>query len=351
MSSRATSAPALQAVGGGGGTTPPPPGPSHPDDQSRGATPRSPRCSRAASRNYNIEGFAAAAVTGGGNIPVSDARYRQVTTATELVAALRAAKASNANPVNVIEIINDLNMGWNEVGTTLQTDGLLRHNIAPKKHPALIASGVSLLDIMQFNGLTIFSQQRIFDPPRRVQHQGWHQSHPAQSQVRRAVGVGRGHAGAYDSNDWDFVTIGDGSGVTSGIWVDHCTFTKSTTACSTSSVAPAPSPSPGAKSCPRPPVPGSFVQRQFDDLETNRASNPMYNLLRGLLHAAADRRHRAAAEEGSPDRLHQSRGLHHATRLLCITISTRTCRTACRGCAAATCTPGTCTWIVRTRAS
>jgi hypothetical protein len=144
--------------GGGGGGTPPPPGPSHPDDQSRGTTPAEPTLLPGSVASYNIEGFAAGAVTGGGNIPVGDARYAQVTTATELVAALRAAKASNANPVKVIEIMNDLNMGWNEVGTTLQSDGLLRQNIAPKKHPALIASGVSLLDITQFNGLTIFSR-------------------------------------------------------------------------------------------------------------------------------------------------------------------------------------------------
>jgi pectate lyase len=267
--------------GGGGGPTPPPPGPSHPDDQSRGATPAEPALLAGSVARYNIEGFAAAAVTGGGDIPVSDPRYRQVTTATELLAALRAARASNPNPVRVIEIMNDLNLGWNEIGTDLQADGLLRQNIAPKKHPALIASGIGLLDIMQFNGLTIFSRNGA-----TIRH--------AEFNIKAGTNLilrnlkfdelwewDEATRGAYDSNDWDFVTIGDGSGVTSGIWVDHCTFTKaydgvldikrgaSAITVSWSEVVPAAT------------GPGSFVQRQFDDLEANRASNVMYNLLRG----------------------------------------------------------------------
>jgi pectate lyase len=266
-------------TGGGGGT--PPTGPTHPDDQSRGATPAEPPLLSGSVARYNVEGYAAASVTGGGNMPDTDARYRKVTTATELVAALRAARASNPNPVKVIEIMNDLNMGWNEVGTDLQADGLLRQNIAPKKHPALIASGVGLLDIMNFNGLTLFSKNGA-----AIRH--------AEFNIKAGTNLilrnlkfdelwewDEATRGDYDSNDWDFVTIGDGSGVTSGIWVDHCTFTKSydgvldikrgasAITVSWSAVVPADA------------GPGSFVQRQFDDLEANRAGNVMYNLLRG----------------------------------------------------------------------
>jgi pectate lyase len=264
---------------GGGGT--PPPGPSHADDQSRGATPTEPALLSGSVAHFNLEGYAAASVTGGGNIPDTDARYRKVTTATELIAALRAAKASSANPVKVIEIMNDLNLGWNEIGTDLQADGLLRPNIPPKKHPALVASGVGLLDITAFNGLTIFSRNGS-----TIRH--------AEFNIKAGTNLilrnlkfdelwewDEATKGDYDSNDWDFVTIGDGGGVTSGIWVDHCTFTKSydgvldikkgasAITISWSEVVPAAS------------GPGSFVQRQFDDLETNRTSNVMYNMLRG----------------------------------------------------------------------
>jgi pectate lyase len=269
--------------GGGGGPTTPPTGPTHPEDLSQGATPAEPALVAGDVSHYNLEGFAAGPVTGGGNIPDTDARYRKVTTATELVAALNAAKASSANPVKVIEIMNDLNMGWNEVGTLLQgqPSPILRMNIAPKKHPALIASGVSLLDIQAFNGLTIFSRNGA-----TIRH--------AEFNIKNGTNVilrnlkfdelwewDEATKGDYDSNDWDFVTIGDGGGVTSGVWVDHCTFTKSydgvldikkgasAITVSWSEVVPAAT------------GPGSFVQSQFDNLEANRATNVMYNLLRG----------------------------------------------------------------------
>jgi pectate lyase len=267
---------------GGGGPTPPPTGPTHPEDLSRGATPPAPALVSGNVARYNLEGFAAGAVSGGGSITESDPRYRKVTTATELVAALRAAKASNAAPVKVIEILNDLNMGWNEVGTLLQADGLLRQNIAPKKHPLLIASGVSLLDITAFNGLTIFSRNGATIRHVEFNIKGGTNLILRNLRFDELWEWDEATRGDYDSNDWDFVTIGDGGGVTSGIWVDHCTFTKaydgvldikkgaSAITVSWSEVVPATA------------SPGSFVQRQFDDLEASRAGNAMYNFLRGF---------------------------------------------------------------------
>ena len=266
--------------GSGGGPTTPPSGPSHPEDLSQGATSPEPALVSDAIR-YNLEGFAAATTTGGGAIPDADPRYRKVTNATELVAALRAAKASTANPVKVIEIMNDLNLGWNEIGTLLQADGLLRQNIAPKKHPALIASGVGLLDIQDFSGLTIYSKNGA-----TIRHAEFNIKNGTNLILRNLKfdelwEWDEATRGQYDSNDWDFVTIGDGGGVTSSIWVDHCTFTKSydgvldikkgasKITISWSEVVP---PATGA---------GSFVQAQFDDLEANRATNTMYSLLRG----------------------------------------------------------------------
>jgi len=265
----------------GGGTPTPPTGPTHPEDLSRGATPVEPALVGDVFR-YNLEGYAAGAVTGGGNIPESDARYRQVTTATELVAALRDAKASGANPVKVIEILNDLNMGYNEVGTllTAQASNPLRANLPATKHPALIASGVTLLDIQDFSGLTIYSKNGA-----TIRHAEFNIKNGTNLILRNLKfdelwEWDEGTRGAYDTNDWDFVTIGDGGGVTSGVWVDHCTFTKaydgvldikkgaSNITISWSEVTPAAA------------GPGSFVQQQFDALEANRTTNVMYNLLR-----------------------------------------------------------------------
>jgi pectate lyase len=266
----------------GGGTPTPPTGPTHPEDLSRGATPAEPALVGDVF-HYDLQGYAAGAVIGGGNVPENDPRYRKVTTATELVAALRDAKASSANPVKVIEILNDLNMGFNEVGTLLssQTSNPLRANLPATKHPTLIASGVTLLDIQDFSGLTIYSKNGA-----TIRH--------AEFNIKNGTNLilrnlrfdelwewDEGTRGAYDTNDWDFVTIGDGGGVTSGIWVDHCTFTKAydgvldikkgagNITISWSAVVPAAT------------GPGSFLQTQFDALEVNRAGNVMYNVLRG----------------------------------------------------------------------
>lgn len=257
-------------------------GAGSPTDISQGATPAEPPLLSGSVVRYDIEGFAAANVTGGGDIAESDPRYRKVTTATELVAALRDAKASNANPVKVIEIMNDLNMGWKEVGSAVQADGLLRQNIAPKKHPTLLASGVGLLDIINFNGLTIFSRNGA-----TLRHVEFNVKAGTNLVLRNLRfdelwEWDEATRGDYDSNDWDFVTIGDGSGVTSDIWIDHCTFTKSydgvvdikrgasNVTISWSELVPAAT------------GPGTFVQRQFDDLEVNRATNTMYDYLRGF---------------------------------------------------------------------
>jgi pectate lyase len=265
----------------GGGTPTPPTGPTHPEDLSRGATPAEPALVGDVFR-YNLEGYAAGAVTGGGNIAESDARYRKVTTATELVAALKDARASGANPVKVIEILNDLNMGYNEVGTLLtsQASNPLRANLPATKHPALIASGVTLLDVQDFSGLTIYSKNGA-----TIRHAEFNIKNGTNLILRNLKfdelwEWDEGTRGAYDTNDWDFVTIGDGGGVTSGVWVDHCTFTKaydgvldikkgaSNITISWSEVTPAAA------------GPGSFVQQQFDALEANRAGNVFYNLLR-----------------------------------------------------------------------
>lgn len=261
--------------GNPGGGTPPA------DDNSKGATPTAPPLLSGSVAGYDLEGYAAGRATGGGDIAEGDPRYRKVTTATELIAALRAARTSNANPVKVIEIMNDLNLGWNEVGDAARADGLLRQNIAAKKHPDLIASGVGLLDVMNFNGLTIFSRNGA-----TLRHVEFNIKN-ATNLILRNLRFDElwewdeATRGDYDSNDWDFVTIGDGGGVTSDIWIDHCTFTKSydgvvdvkngasNVTISWSEVVPADA------------GPGSFVRRQFDHLEANRGSNAMYHFLRG----------------------------------------------------------------------
>ena len=68
---------------------------------------------------YNLVGFAQG-TTGGGVIPETDPAYRKVTNALDFANALIAAYKTNGG-VKVIEIMNDLDLGWNEIGSTVQS--------------------------------------------------------------------------------------------------------------------------------------------------------------------------------------------------------------------------------------
>jgi pectate lyase len=165
--------------------------------------------------NFDLAGFAAA-TTGGGILPETDVNYRKVYTPDDF----RLALANDS--LKVIEIMSDLNLGWNEIPSSAQT-GDFRQNTAPSLHPALIASGVSLIDIQDKNGLTIFSANGA-----TIRH--------AEFNVKRCNNLiirnlrfdelwewDELTKGDYDSKDWDFMTIDMNS---TNVWVDHCDFTK-----------------------------------------------------------------------------------------------------------------------------
>ena len=78
--------------------------------------------------NFDLVGFAAA-TTGGGILPETDANYRKVYTADDF----RLALANDS--LKVIEIMNDLDLGWNEI-PGLRADG----GFSPE-HGAVLAPG------------------------------------------------------------------------------------------------------------------------------------------------------------------------------------------------------------------
>jgi Ig-like domain-containing protein/immunoglobulin I-set domain protein len=175
---------------------------------------------------YNLIGFAGG-TTGGGIIATNDPAYRQVFTPLDFANAILAANKT-AGSVKVIEIMNDLNLGWNEIGSAVQnlaSTPFRAHN-PPKLHPVLLVTGMSLLDIKPKGGLTIFSANGStirhcnFNPKGCsnliIRNLKFDQNWEWDEQTK----------GQYDENDWDFITIGNG-GAVSGIWIDHCTFTKS----------------------------------------------------------------------------------------------------------------------------
>lgn len=218
---------------------------------------------------YNLQGFAQAA-TGTGMVPESDPNYRKVYNANDLVAAL------GSKTTKVIEIMNDLDLGYNEVPASART-GALRVAAAPLLHPVLIASGVSTIDIQDKTGLTIFSANGA-----TIRH--------AEFNVKRANNLlirnlkfdelwewDESSKGKFDKQDWDFITVDMTS---DNVWIDHCTFTKAYDGVvdvkgGSKNVTISWSSFVGDDGGPN-----SFVRKQVEALEANRSAYVMYNFLR-----------------------------------------------------------------------
>jgi|GEM_PF-307023 len=177
---------------------------------------------------FNLTGFATVGTgtTGGGVIPETDAAYRKVTTPLEFVQAIIDSNKT-AGKVKVIEIMNDLNLGWTEVGATVQglASNALRAHATPKLHPVLLQTGVSILDIKARSPLTIFSANGA-----TIRHCNFNVKGTSNIIIRNLKfdelwEWDEASKGDFDSNDWDFITLGNGGDV-SNVWIDHCTFTK-----------------------------------------------------------------------------------------------------------------------------
>ncbi len=164
---------------------------------------------------YDLVGFAQAA-TGGGALADTDPNYRKVTNADELVAAL-ASKT-----VKVIELMNDLNLGWNEIPASAR-QGAIRSESTPLLHPVLKRTGVSVVDVQNHDGLTIFSASGV-----TIRH--------AHLNVKQCSNViirnikfdelwewEEASRGDYDKQGWDFITV---DMACETVWIDRCEFTK-----------------------------------------------------------------------------------------------------------------------------
>lgn len=173
----------------------------------------------------NLTGFGRA-TTGGGVIAETNAAYRKVYTALDLANAILAANKT-AGAVKVIEIMNDLDLGWNEVGTDVQSlaSTPFRQHATPLLHPRLLVTGVSLIDIKPKGGLTFFSANGA-----TIRHATFNVKSCGNIIIRNLKfdemwEWDESSKGKYDRNDWDFIDLGNG-GTVSNVWVDHCTFTK-----------------------------------------------------------------------------------------------------------------------------
>lgn len=180
---------------------------------------------------YNLEGFAESAeTTGGGLLKETDANYYKAATGDEFLQALTDIRAKGGVP-SVIEITGDsISLGINEIDPAYATK--YGSNIVAPHNPALVSpvlkeSGVSKVYIKQMSNLTIFSRNGA-----TIKHGAFNISNSSNIIIRNVdfdelwewdEGDAESKAGDYDVNDWDYMTIENGS---SKIWIDHCTFYK-----------------------------------------------------------------------------------------------------------------------------
>lgn len=246
---------------------------------------------------YNLTGFAAQPIypgvptnsasvsttTGGGVIAETDAGYRKVTTPLELAQAVYSANKGQG--VKVIEIMNDLDLGWNEIGTEAQTMASTPFvaAIAPKLHPRLLTTGVSVMYINpKYGGLTIFSANGS-----AIRHCIWSIKATANIIIRNLKfdelwEWDEASKGDYDKNNWDFIDLSAGGGTVDHVWIDHCTFTKvydgiADNKGGVSNVTYSWNKYTGDDGATNP---NSFVRQQINALESNMSAYPMYNFLR-----------------------------------------------------------------------
>ena len=273
---------------------------------------------------YNLTGFATvgAGTTGGGIIAETDPAYVKVTTPLEFANALLAANRT-AGAVRVIEIMNDLDLGSIEVGATVRAlpSSPFRVHQAPKLHPRLIATGVSLIDIVPRSGLTIFSAHGATLRHATLNIKGASNVIVRNLKFDELWEWDEATKGDYDANDWDFLGLGNG-GATSNIWIDHCTFTKSYDGivdfkAGTRNVTISWCRYVGDDGATNP---RSFVRQQIAALEANRAAYPFYNFLRTngfstedivTVQQGHDKTHLLGASSLDPENATLSATFHH----------------------------------------
>ena len=182
---------------------------------------------------YNLEGYAQAAdATGGGLLKENNKNYYKVKNGDEFLTALKAIK-DKKGVSSVIEVTNDILLGFNEVNAAVYGTGVIAEHNPALVSPVLKESGISKVYIKDMSNLTIFSKNGS-----SIKHAALGISNSSNVIIRNikfdelwewdegGTGTDGEYAkpGDYDINDWDYVTIENGS---NKIWIDHCTFYKS----------------------------------------------------------------------------------------------------------------------------
>jgi pectate lyase len=270
---------------------------------------------------YNLVGFGQAA-TGGGVIPDTDPAYAKVTTPLELANAVISFNKTGG--IKVIEIMNDLDLGWNEIGSAVQGLSSTPFNAAatPQLHPRLITTGVSKMDIKYKNGgLTIFSANGATIRHCTFNIKSTHNIIVRNLKFDEMWEWDEATKGQYDKNDWDFIDLANG-GTVYNVWIDHCTFTKSYDGivdmkAGSTNVTLSWCKYTGDDGATNP---NSFVWQQINSLESNKTSYAFYNFLRNNGFSTTDivqviqghdKTHLMGSNDQDPNNVNLSATFHH----------------------------------------
>lgn len=173
--------------------------------------------------DFFMEGYAESyGVSGGGLLKENSENYYQVATAEEFLAALNSVK-TKGKP-SVIELTADIGLGSKELGGLMNTYSAIikPYTNQPLTHPTLKSTGVSVLTVQKMKDLTIFSHNGS-----TIKHANITLKESSNIMIRNLRfdelwEWDEATAGAYDRNDWDYMTIQKSD----GIWIDHCSFYK-----------------------------------------------------------------------------------------------------------------------------
>ncbi|MBS1476249.1 MAG: hypothetical protein HP026_10155, partial [Lachnospira sp.] len=149
--------------------------------------------------------------------------YYTAGTAEEFLNAIQSVKKSGK--ASVIELTADIALGDKEVNNfDSYSSFITAHKLEPLTHPTLLKTGVSMLKLADMSNLTIYSKNGAKITHTCIDITGSNNIIIRNIEFDEIWEWDDYTEGAYDRNDWDYMTIEKGS---SDIWVDHCTFYKS----------------------------------------------------------------------------------------------------------------------------
>lgn len=176
------------------------------------------------SKHFGVSGFAEGNVNAR-NIDETSKDYVKVATTLEFLGAIK-------NKAKVIEITEDLNLGFNQfTKENLEEFTFIRDFKSRNSditHPVLVETGVSQIEISTVDGMTIFSKNGA-----TLKHAGFKISKSNDIVIRnlRFDGMWQWEdsknestqkIGDYDQQGWSFFKVG----FSTNIWFDHLTFGK-----------------------------------------------------------------------------------------------------------------------------